>query len=270
MSEIGRKALLRFASSSLAARAVFLALGVASLLIDLHSTGRLALGWQRIDLATAYAQPELGHCYLTEVGAGYWHGYFSAFSPAELSEDGEVLGSSNALHQDVRAKGGGRHSFWGRHLYFSSSDNSDPRTNGRRYEVRRPYPINRGVAWSVLGATILAAFWCWPPWTRLSVSRAPWPAASGDPLFWAAVVFVLAWVVRLLAYVDVSQHPERYVGNMMMGVPFSDAQQWDSLRETVAQGHGLEGIGRAAGLFTPSSWAASINGRALRTRRPSI
>jgi len=36
----------------------------------------------------------------------------------------------------VRQLGGGRYSVWGNFLYFSSSDNSDPRTNGRVYRLR--------------------------------------------------------------------------------------------------------------------------------------
>ena len=60
-------------------------------------------------------------------------------SPVRLLEDGRALGPSNALHDDIGIQGGGRFSFWKGALYFSTSDNSDPRTNGRRYSLSIPY-----------------------------------------------------------------------------------------------------------------------------------
>ncbi|MEI6503638.1 MAG: tetratricopeptide repeat protein, partial [Armatimonadota bacterium] len=51
-----------------------------------------------------------------------------------LLEDGKPLGPAHSLHQLIRDEGKGRYSHWGRTgLYFSSSDNSDPLTNGRQY-----------------------------------------------------------------------------------------------------------------------------------------
>ena len=53
-----------------------------------------------------------------------------------LLEDGKPLGPPRALHADIRKKGRGRYSHWTqRTLYFSTSDNSDPRTNGRKYTL---------------------------------------------------------------------------------------------------------------------------------------
>jgi hypothetical protein len=42
------------------------------------------------------------------------------------------------LHDQIRHEGKGRYSHWGDHVFFSSSDNTDPRTNGRTY--RAVYP----------------------------------------------------------------------------------------------------------------------------------
>ena len=53
-----------------------------------------------------------------------------------LEEDGEQIGPGNALHQSIREDGEGAFSHWGNRLMFSTSDNSDPRTNGRVYRVR--------------------------------------------------------------------------------------------------------------------------------------
>ena len=57
-------------------------------------------------------------------------------SPARVLESGQPLpGPANALHDDIRQDGRGRFSFWHQFVYFATSDNTDPRTNGRRYEI---------------------------------------------------------------------------------------------------------------------------------------
>ena len=50
-----------------------------------------------------------------------------------LYEDGAILGLAHSLHDHIARYGRGRHSHWGSKLYFSSSDNSDPNTNGHTY-----------------------------------------------------------------------------------------------------------------------------------------
>ena len=58
-----------------------------------------------------------------------------AASRLRLYEDGRPLGPAHSAHSDIRSLGLGRFSHWGPAVYFSTSDNSDPRTNGRRYSV---------------------------------------------------------------------------------------------------------------------------------------
>ncbi len=57
-----------------------------------------------------------------------------------LFEGDEELGPAHSMHQTIRDAGGGAYSHWSGTpggeqvvLYFSASDNTDPRTNGRRY-----------------------------------------------------------------------------------------------------------------------------------------
>lgn len=58
-----------------------------------------------------------------------------------LYEDGQLLGPAHNGHIDTMQNGGGRWSHWGsRSIQFSTSDNSDPRTNGRQYKVVNPGP----------------------------------------------------------------------------------------------------------------------------------
>lgn len=62
-------------------------------------------------------------------------------SVAVLLEDGRPLGPAHALHATIRESGGGAYSHWLRLLYFSSSDGSDPRANGKEYVLEeRPGP----------------------------------------------------------------------------------------------------------------------------------
>jgi hypothetical protein len=65
-------------------------------------------------------------------------------SPLELREDGRPLGPAHAMHEDIRRLGAGRFSHWGSALIFSSSDNSDPRTNGRAYSLTWPLRVPGG------------------------------------------------------------------------------------------------------------------------------
>jgi hypothetical protein len=53
-----------------------------------------------------------------------------------ILENGRALGPAHSQHSFIRERGDGAFSQWGERLYFSSSDNSDPRSNGRTYSVR--------------------------------------------------------------------------------------------------------------------------------------
>jgi len=50
-------------------------------------------------------------------------------------EDDKPLGPAHAPHIDIREVGGGRYSHWHDFLYFSTTDGSDPRINGRHYRA---------------------------------------------------------------------------------------------------------------------------------------
>lgn len=54
-------------------------------------------------------------------------------STLKVYENGNALGPAHSSHQDVRTIGRGKFSHWGNDLYFTASDNTDPRSNGRKY-----------------------------------------------------------------------------------------------------------------------------------------
>jgi FkbM family methyltransferase len=52
-----------------------------------------------------------------------------------LYENDKVLLPAHTPHDDIRSLGGGRYSHWAETLYFSTSDGSDPNTNGCKYQI---------------------------------------------------------------------------------------------------------------------------------------
>jgi hypothetical protein len=79
---------------------------------------------------------ESGVGYTARLSGGRRGDKDSAGSKCVLLEDGKALSTPRALHADIRDKGRGRYSHWTEgSLYFSASDNSDPRTNGKNYTL---------------------------------------------------------------------------------------------------------------------------------------
>jgi MoaA/NifB/PqqE/SkfB family radical SAM enzyme len=76
-------------------------------------------------------QQEFKHCHISRLPPGIDPERYA------LYEDEVSLGPGKQLHDDIRLMGQGRFSIWGQALYFSSSDNSDARLNGRCYTLRR-------------------------------------------------------------------------------------------------------------------------------------
>jgi hypothetical protein len=74
-----------------------------------------------------------------------------------LLEDGKALSDVQATDNAVMELGRGRYVVWRRNtLIFSTSDNSDPRFNGRVYEIRVPVSIHP-LIFLVLGIILI---WC--------------------------------------------------------------------------------------------------------------
>lgn len=53
-------------------------------------------------------------------------------------EDGRPLGPAHTTHDIIRNEGGGAFSHWNGSLYFSTSDHTDPTSNGREYVAMIP------------------------------------------------------------------------------------------------------------------------------------
>jgi len=99
---------------------------------------------ERVVIPAGAFQPEQGFCYIAGFDCGEDGDKETGNqSRIVLYEDGQPLGPGKALHADIRTKGGGRYSHWTRGgLYMSTSDGSDPRTNGRVYSLGSDNPDN--------------------------------------------------------------------------------------------------------------------------------
>jgi hypothetical protein len=80
-----------------------------------------------------------------------------------LFEDGRALGPADSDHDHIRFRGRGGYSHWNTTLYFSTSDNSDPRSNGRRYSFRVEAEARRALQQAGKTAAV-AALMMWIGW----------------------------------------------------------------------------------------------------------
>jgi hypothetical protein len=134
----------------------FRAIGVAAVSMYLLCVGIWLIALRRIPspgivrILRARTRPPYAGV-LTGVQAEGRYCYLAAVPPHLLSdresssclvlfEDGRALGPGHAPHEQIRQRGSGRYSHWGCQVYFSSSDNSDPRSNGRVYCVEEQRP----------------------------------------------------------------------------------------------------------------------------------
>ncbi len=111
-------------------------------LVLTFSTGANAQEPKRYRIPPEMIRPEIGFAYTAGMDFGE-EGDKGSGNSSQLMvfEDGRPLGPPHALHADIREKGEGRFSHWTREgLYFSASDNTDPRSNGRTYEVASTNP----------------------------------------------------------------------------------------------------------------------------------
>jgi len=83
------------------------------------------------EVAIEAIQKEDRFCHIVVFPLGLGAGRF------ELFEDNRPLGPGGCLHDDIRKLGAGRYHIGAQSLYFSTSDGTDARRNGRSYSLRR-------------------------------------------------------------------------------------------------------------------------------------
>lgn len=123
-----------------------------ALVTSLIATGLLAVRVPRtVKLPSALISPSEGFSFYVSSGSMYdllvppilldlYAPYSDGMAESDKSElvireDGRKLEPAHQLHVKIRTDGGGAYSNWDGALYMSTSDNSNIRTNGRRYEL---------------------------------------------------------------------------------------------------------------------------------------
>lgn len=94
----------------------------------------------RFTIPSSEILPESGFCFAFSFRTNAAKYFARALTGGDftLLEDGKPLASESALHEDITNLGKGRVSLWRDRLLFSTSDNSDPRENGRKYSFDIP------------------------------------------------------------------------------------------------------------------------------------
>ena len=222
--------------------------GIACLLlalsmIVLQQSGRLPL--LSLDLDAQSIVPGENHSYAYPLGTVRppWvglrllpdSGRHPDRSSVRMFEDGTEFGVAHSRHADIAELGSGRYSHWGESLYFSTPDNSDPRANGRSYQIKAAFGFSIWMLRSlvILGllAIAVAAARQIRPRARGSIARVDiacvcallalagletWLllASNGQPAIVASTDGgnISAWVAGRL-------HPERFASDFLLADP---------------------------------------------------
>jgi hypothetical protein len=84
-----------------------------------------------------------------------------SISDLRLFEDGKELGPAHTMVTTIKSAGRGVFSHWGHQIYFSASDGTSPKTNGRTYVARfSVYPVLEVYQTGVLAPIALFAGLC--------------------------------------------------------------------------------------------------------------
>ena len=166
-----------------------------AILLFVHTSGIYPLVWEHVPISNVRQDD------------GY---AFTAFSKrldlnhshppvAELLENGIPLrGHGDDPFADVRSKGLGRYCFWDQGVYFSASDNSDPLTNGRRYEILAPVLVGTRVSWALYLLALLSTMVVLVRHRRVIIGGLAHP-----PFVLSAIIFLVPFLAaRIWIFVD--------------------------------------------------------------------
>lgn len=145
-----------------------------------------------------------------------------------LLEDGQEQGPAHVPLERL-GLGGGRFDYFGRTLYFTSSDGSDPTEGTHAYALRAPIAPDRPITIGLL----LAALWLAPDTARRRPLRPASPARR------APAEEVAVFVASLgLAAGYTALHPALSIphGPLVAGVGYADASFWEDAASVFAAG----------------------------------
>lgn len=108
-----------------------------------------------------------------------------------MLEDARPLTPGHASHNDIRQNGGGRFSHWDQDVYFSTSDQTDPRSNGRRYTAVVGGKLSGLIVFGILALDLAYIIWMRDA-LRAAGRRYRVPLATGAAVAVAAIALMAA------------------------------------------------------------------------------
>ncbi len=127
-------------------------------------------------------------------------------------------------------RGAGWYHARGGYIRFAPADNTDPRTNGRHYDLVFPRSVKLWIWWLAVGCAVAGAVLLRRP-PVLPILKPAW-ARFG-------IVFLIFFAVRLVQVPHALHHNDGVMS--LKGVPESDAGGWHGMGVALAEGRGLEG-----------------------------
>ncbi|MBI3889906.1 MAG: hypothetical protein HY303_00080 [Candidatus Wallbacteria bacterium] len=201
--------------------------GATALVMTLLLVGRLGL----VDLpATIPLAPDKllamgGFRFVAAAEAPVWD-VLERHSQLRLLEDGRPLGPFGAGQSEIARLGRGRFDAGRGVVAFSSSDGTDPRSNGRKYQIECRWQPPGWLFWLGFLAFVSAHGASFHGWT-LRLRQA-------NPIGLALVAAALTAAHRIGFWYLHGQ--QTWSGTVIKGVPFSDARYWHLLATELATG----------------------------------
>ena len=152
-----------------------------------------------------------------------------------LLEDGVPFLNRAKSNQAVREKGAGWFRFSGGRVRFAPSDDSDPRKNGRLYEVKLPKSFRSWQLSLGCGLFVLSLIACHLTWKGQQESSR---RTSNTSFRQAAIVFASAFVL-LVSHMAISA-PVTDGAVCLKDVPLSDASGWHQMARGLVEGNGFD------------------------------
>jgi hypothetical protein len=118
-----------------------LVLILVGIVVNIHSATIYTVTWERRQLPAAQMTHIQGYSYKIDLGIDWMDRRSPGGSPAIVYENGISLKHPNNSLFSIKQRGKGRFSVQDGYLFFSTSDNSNPQSNDRTYEIYWPTPI---------------------------------------------------------------------------------------------------------------------------------
>lgn len=165
---------------------------VPLVLLALHGLAIAPLAWSEVELTRL--QPAAGRQFAEPLGTTWMSRHQVGESPALVLEDGIVLPCPNQPPEAIAEHGAGGYMLADGNVYLSAADNTDPRTNGRRYTLQWPTPPPVSpVLWIALAALCALAGAITIAWEWRREIRG-WLA--NPSLGWCLAIFVIPFALH--------------------------------------------------------------------------